>query len=80
MNRPNFQLEEDYAFYYPQDPYFYVYDEHSDLNADYTDEQQQSDQIHTNTAEATTSEPSAVSSSETDDLNFQAVVRSPPAT
>lgn len=80
MNRPHYQLEEEYACYYPQDPSLPLYDEHSDPVTDVVTEQQQPDQIYADTAEATTSEPSAVTQDETDDLNFQAVARLLPLT
>ncbi|XP_055590118.1 putative uncharacterized protein DDB_G0294196 [Uranotaenia lowii] len=77
INRPHYQLEQEYAWYYPQDPSLHLYGEHSDPINSAEMEQQQPDQIYADTAEATTSEPSSadVPRDETDDLNFQAVTR-----
>ncbi|XP_055604087.1 uncharacterized protein LOC129752326 [Uranotaenia lowii] len=82
LNRPNYQLEQEYYWYYPQDPSLHLYSEHSDPVNSAEIEQQQPDQIYTYTAEATTSEPSSadVPQDETDDLNFQAVTRLLPLT
>ncbi|XP_055613722.1 uncharacterized protein LOC129760158 [Uranotaenia lowii] len=82
LNRPNYQLEQECYWYYPQDPSLHLYSEHSDPVNSAEIEQQQPDQIYTYTAEATTSEPSSadVPQDETDDLNFQAVTRLLPLT